>query len=107
VSVAEIKVAIETVKKRTARRTESTIAKEMITPPTTMEKVQLQTAERQRTVAPGDSALLGFTAQVLELLRRINKRYADRFAATAISADECAKLARFFADLAQLKRTAR
>jgi hypothetical protein len=39
---------------------------------------------------------------VLDLLRRIAKHRPDRFAATAVSADDLAKLGKFLTGLAEL-----
>jgi hypothetical protein len=50
-----------------------------------------------------DTALIGFTAHVLDLVRRIGKHPAKRFACTAVGADELLKLGTFFAELGQLK----
>jgi hypothetical protein len=57
-----------------------------------------------RAVSPKDTALFDFTAHVLDLAKRIAKHPAQRFAETAVSAAELAKLGKFFADLASLKR---
>jgi hypothetical protein len=58
------------------------------------------------TVAPGDQALFGFSACVLELKRRIGTHQPTRFAGTAVAADELAKLGKFLTDLARVKAAA-
>jgi hypothetical protein len=57
-----------------------------------------------RAVSPQDIALLDFTARVADLVQRIAKHEPKRFVGTAVSADDLAKLGKFFADLASLKR---
>ena len=58
-----------------------------------------------RAISPPDSALSGFSAIVLELIRRIKSKEVKRFAATSIAADELARAATFLAALADLKAT--
>jgi hypothetical protein len=57
----------------------------------------------KKSVTPGDTALFNFTAQVCNLLQRIARQAPDRFAKTAVEADDLAKLGKFFAALARLK----
>jgi hypothetical protein len=61
-------------------------------------------AKTRSAVNPKDDALLGFSAAVVELMRRIGKRDAERFAKTSIPADELAKIGNFFTTLANLKK---
>ncbi|SHG24186.1 hypothetical protein [Bradyrhizobium erythrophlei] len=63
----------------------------------------------KRTAVPspqaGDVALADFTARVLDLITRTDKREAKRFAATAVPADDLAKLGKFLTDLANCKKS--
>jgi hypothetical protein len=64
------------------------------------------TAKPERTrpaVAPGDEALVGFTACVLELKRRIGKHGPSRFAKTSVAGSDLVWLGEFFEALAQCK----
>jgi uncharacterized protein (DUF4415 family) len=61
-------------------------------------------AKTRSAVNPKDDALLGFSAAVVELMRRIGKRDAERFAKTSIPVDELAKIGNFFTTLANLKK---
>jgi hypothetical protein len=54
-------------------------------------------------VTPND--LVGFNSHVMELKRRISKHKVERFAATAVPADDLAKLGKFLTDLAILKES--
>ena len=53
--------------------------------------------------APGDQALLGFTASVLELKRRISRQQPSRFAKTSVAGSDLVELAEFLGALAQFK----
>jgi hypothetical protein len=64
------------------------------------------TAKQERTrpaTAPGDEALLGFTACVLELMRRIDKHGPLRFAKTSVAGSDLAWLSEFLEALAEYK----
>jgi len=61
----------------------------------------------RKTVAPGDEALFGFSACILDLKRRISTHQPTRFAGTSVAADELAKLGKFLTDLARVKAAAR
>ena len=60
-------------------------------------------AAPKRAVTPQDEALFGFTAAVLDLMRRTRGQKVGRFAKTAVKADDLAKLGKFLTDLADLK----
>jgi hypothetical protein len=60
---------------------------------------------RQRAYTPSDEALFGFSAQFLELQRRIARQQVERFARTSIPAHDLARVGEFLTDLAQLKRS--
>jgi hypothetical protein len=60
-------------------------------------------AAKSSAINAADIALDGFTAHVLDLLRRIAKHPAKRFAGTAVKADELLKLGAFFTELGNLK----
>lgn len=62
-------------------------------------------AEPRGSVQTKDDALFGFTAHVRELIRRTTKRRVGRFAATAVAADDLAKLGKFLIDLADYKNS--
>jgi hypothetical protein len=66
-----------------------------------------ETSSPRKTVAPGDEALFGFSACILELKRRVSTHQPTRFAGTAVAADELAKLGKFLTDLARVKASAR
>jgi hypothetical protein len=85
-------------------------------PPADGEPTDQQLSDKPDTGAPAaaakpsrlnvaDTALHDFTARVLDLVRRIAKHDAKRFAGTAVKADELLKLGRFFTELGQLKPT--
>jgi len=59
---------------------------------------------RRGAVTPKDEALFDFTERVLDLIRRTAKRKAERFAATAVKAEELARLGKFLSDLSNLKK---
>jgi hypothetical protein len=62
-------------------------------------------AKPRRAVAPGDEALIDFSARVMELIRRTAKREPERFSATAVPADDLARLGNFLTDLENLKKS--
>jgi hypothetical protein len=74
------------------------------TPPTADATKVAPTNGAARTVASEDIALFGFTTSVLDLVRRIGNHKPERFKATAVKANDLAKLRTFFTDLANLKR---
>jgi hypothetical protein len=55
-------------------------------------------------VTPNDM-VSGFNSHVMELKRKISKHKVERFAATAVPADDLAKLGKFLTDLAILKKS--
>ena len=57
-----------------------------------------------RAVTSKDEALSDFTARVLDLMRRTRGQKVERFAKTAVKADDLAKLGKFLTDLADLKK---
>ena len=63
-----------------------------------------EAAKPRRAVTPKDEALFGFTATVLDLIRRTRGQKLQRFAKTAVKADDLAKLGKFLTDLANLKK---
>jgi hypothetical protein len=63
-------------------------------------------AESRGSVAPKDVALIGFTERVLDLAQRISKHKPERFVGTAVPTNELIKLAKFFAELADRKKSA-
>ena len=63
-----------------------------------------EAAKPGRAVTPKDEALFGFTAAVLDLIRRTSGQKLKRFAATAVKANDLAKLGKFLTDLANLKK---
>jgi hypothetical protein len=69
------------------------------------EAIKTESAQKYtKAVTPADDALFAFTKRVLDLIRRIAKHRPDRFAKTAVGADDLARLGKFFTDLAQLKK---
>lgn len=64
-----------------------------------------ESAKPKPAVSPPDTALFYFTARVLDLVQRISKHDAGRFAATGVKANDLAKLGKFFTELALLKDT--
>jgi hypothetical protein len=56
-----------------------------------------------KTVSPKDTALIAFTERVLNLVQRIAKHEAVRFAGTVVKTDDLARLGKFFTELARLK----
>jgi hypothetical protein len=52
-----------------------------------------------------DEAVSNFTTYVTQLRQRIGKFKVERFAKTAVPADDLAELGQFFTDLAQLKKS--
>jgi hypothetical protein len=63
-------------------------------------------AKPKRTgVASKDTALFDFDARVLDLRRRIANHCPDRFAKTAVAADDLAKVGKFLVALAKLVET--
>jgi Protein of unknown function (DUF3102) len=104
VSVVEIKSTIAEAK---AAKISARVRKPKLPSYIPAEKHELEAAKAGakksvKAVTPGDSALSDFTARVLDLLRRIAKHRPDRFAATAVSADDLAKLGKFLTGLAEL-----
>ena len=69
-------------------------------------KQATELAKSRSTVAPKDDAVSKFTDIVLELIRRTAKQKADRFAKTAVPADDLARLGKFLNELAELKKSA-
>lgn len=63
-----------------------------------------ETTRAGRAVSPPDDALLGFSAVVLEVIRKTKNQKVTRFAATSIAADELARVAAFLSALANLKK---
>lgn len=63
-----------------------------------------EAAKPRRAVTPKDEALFGFTATVLDLIRRTGGQKLQRFAKTAVKVDDLAKLGKFLTDLASLKK---
>ena len=63
-----------------------------------------EAAAPRRAVTSKDEALFGFTATVLDLVRRTRGQKVGRFAKTAVKADDLAKLGKFLTDLADLKK---
>ena len=63
-----------------------------------------EAAKLRRAVTPKDEALFDFTARVCDLIRRTSGQQLKRFAATAVKADDLAKLGKFLTDLANLKK---
>ena len=63
-----------------------------------------EAAKPRRAVTPKDEALFDFTARVLDLIRRTGGQKLERFAGTAVNADDLAKLGKFLTDLADLKK---
>jgi hypothetical protein len=55
-----------------------------------------------KAVTPEDTSLFAFTERVLDLIRRVGNHAPDRFARTAVKADNLAKLGKFLTDLAEL-----
>jgi hypothetical protein len=53
----------------------------------------------------GDVALIDFTARVLDLITRTDKRPPEHFSATAVPADDLAKLGKFLTDIANVKKS--
>jgi hypothetical protein len=53
----------------------------------------------------GDVALTDFTARVLDLITRTDKRPPEHFSATAVPADDLAKLGKYLADIANAKKS--
>jgi hypothetical protein len=62
-------------------------------------------AKPRRAVAPGDEALIDFSARVMELIRRTARREPERFSATAVPADDLGRLGNFLTDLGNLKKS--
>jgi hypothetical protein len=60
-------------------------------------------AAKSSAINAADIALEGFTVHVLDLIRRIAKHPAKRFAGTAVPGDELLKLGEFFTELRQIK----
>jgi hypothetical protein len=52
-----------------------------------------------------DVALNDFTARVLDLITRTDKRPPERFSATAVPADDLAKLGKFLTEIANVKKS--
>jgi hypothetical protein len=52
----------------------------------------------------GDVALIDFTARVLDLITRTDKRPPEHFFATAVPADDLAKLGKFLTEIANVKK---
>jgi hypothetical protein len=82
--------------------------------PTTVGKVEATSTAPEQPLSPvplrgaihlKDDPLVNFSAVVLELLRRVDKRDAGNFAGTSVPADQLAKLGKFFTDLASLKKS--
>ena len=63
-----------------------------------------EAAAPRRAVTPKDEALFGFTETVSDLIGRTRAQKVDRFAKTAVEADDLAKLGKFLIDLADLKK---
>jgi hypothetical protein len=72
---------------------------------TTAQEERPEPEKPRRAHTPSDQALSGFNSLVAELRRRVGKFPVERFARTAIPADDLAKLGRFLTDLAQLKQS--
>jgi hypothetical protein len=62
-----------------------------------------KSSTKSSAVNAADIALEGFTTHVLDLMRRVAKHSAKRFAGTAVGGDELLKLGKFFTELGQLK----
>jgi hypothetical protein len=58
---------------------------------------------KSSAINAADIALEGFTARVLDLVRRIAKHDAERFVRTAVEADKLLKVGAFFTELGHLK----
>jgi hypothetical protein len=59
----------------------------------------------RRASTPNDDALSRFNDHVLELRRTTARQKVERFAKTAVPADDLAELGQFFTELAQLKKS--
>jgi hypothetical protein len=57
------------------------------------------------SIARGDYTLFDFSARVMELVRIVNKRKAERFVWTRVSAHDLSDLGKFLTELAELKRS--
>jgi hypothetical protein len=75
--------------------------------PSIVQDQKPEAAKPRRAVTPKDEALFGFSATVLDLIRRTGGQKLKRFAATAVKADDLAKLGKFLTDLANLKTAAK
>jgi hypothetical protein len=53
----------------------------------------------------GDVALIDFTARVLDLITRTDKRPPEHFSASAVPADDLAKLGKFLTTIANIKKS--
>jgi ParB-like chromosome segregation protein Spo0J len=71
------------------------------------ETTKVEGAKKSANAAwPRDDALFAFTERVLDLKRRISKHHVERFAKTAVGANDLAKIGKFFTDLARIKAEA-
>jgi len=61
--------------------------------------------ERRGTVNPKDEALSGFSAALMDLVRRTKGTKLQRFAATSVPADDLARLGKYLSELAKLKKS--
>jgi hypothetical protein len=68
-------------------------------------KVQHVERGAERKSRAGDGALLDFTARVLDLMTRIDKRQPEYFSAAAVPPDDLAKLGEFLTELANITKS--
>jgi hypothetical protein len=72
--------------------------------PSIVQDQKPEAAKPHRGVTSKDEALFDFTARVCDLIRRTGGQKPKRFAATAVKADDLARLGKFLTDLANLKK---
>lgn len=67
------------------------------------EQTAVKDSDSAKTVSVRDTALIDFTAHVLELRRRVGKHRPERFINSAITPEDLVHLSKFLAALAELK----
>lgn len=61
-------------------------------------------AKPRSAIAPGDEALVGFSARVMDLIRVTRGKTAERFAKTSVKPGDLARLGELLTDIANLKK---
>ena len=62
-------------------------------------------AKPRSAIAPGDEALVGFSARVMDLIRVTRGKTAERFAKTSVKPGDLARLGELLTDIANLKKS--